>query len=191
MGIAAFVENAVDTLIDFGTIVKTVLGSNKSVEAEVKGAGDSETTGEDTELWGLASVLERPLADAEVLFMRNGDELIGIATKDRRWQIDLSEGDVVIRAFGNGTPYIHLKADGDCVLLADNVKIESSLGAASEGIGLGDAIKTWMDNMKTVFDTHTHIYVAPPSGTNTATATALPVAPTPGQMASSKHNVEP
>ena len=194
---------ALDTLLDFGHVAATSLAtSTRQVLATIQGnADDDDGTNAESRvstLWGHAAVLMRPKAPTtspngrlEVAFIRHGDELVPIASRDLRWQIDLAEGDVIIRNLDGTNPVrLHLLADGTAVLEANTVKIGDA--GATEGIGLGTAIKNHLDSIKTWLDSHTHVLTISAQAGAGGTGTAAP--PTPSSPSvpdvESRHKVE-
>lgn len=161
---------ALASVFDFGHVAATSLASaTRQVLATLEGhADDDEGTNAESRvstLWGHAAILMRPKAPTtspdgrcEVFFVRHGDELVPVASRDLRWQVDLAEGDVVIRNLDGTNPVrLHLLADGTAVLEANTVKIGDA--GATEAIGLGTAIKGHLDALKTWADAHTHGYL--------------------------------
>ena len=158
---------------DFGSVAGTTQGANKSVEATVTGDedpdGDEEL--EEVELWGLASVLERPAdpdssGSCELVFLRRGDEIVGIGTKDRRWQVTLEKGEVVVRAFGSSAATIHLKPGGEAVLTATDIKLGGP--AVSDFVALASKVDAHLTTLQNAHDVHSHATapdgpVSPPS----------------------------
>jgi len=196
-----YARGAADTVLAFARITgSSLLSAAKTLALDLIVAEDDDETGETmpaAEAWGEAALLFRPAAaDAtgatEVIVWRHGDERIVIATKDRRWQVELNEGDVCLRAFGENKPRLFLRADGTAVLEADEIKLGAE--GATNSIALGDAIKTHFDNLKSTFDAHIH------TATTTATvglagpATVTVLAPTTSFNATpdieSRHKVE-
>jgi len=150
----------IDGLIDFAVVTASkVHAGAKSVLLRlegVAGVGLPTEDVDDCETWGEAAVLARPAdpttdGKMEVLMLRGGDELIAIASKDRRWQISLEKGEVRIRAFGASAGYVHLtpsgavyvtgRASGNVVVDVDAGQVQ--LGKATtppEGVLNGQAI---------------------------------------------------
>ena len=196
MSIKNRLDEALAAFLDFGAITDTVIAdAAKSVVATIEGDVDEDGSAEkveECELWGSAALLVRP-ADpdssgrTEVVYLRRGDELVGILTKDRRWQVDLEKGEVVVRGLGASAARIRLKPDGTAVLDAAAVKVGDTAG---EAIPLGDALKSWLDG-------HKHSYTDSDSGVSTTLLTGPP-SKTPGPPfdadtspdPSSKHKVE-
>lgn len=194
---------ALDALIDFGFIAATSLSDTaRSVLATIEGSPGERRA--DQTLWGHAAILMRPKAPTtspsgrcEVVFVRHGDELVPVASRDLRWSIDLDEGDVVVRNLDGTTPVrLHLKADGTAVLEADTVKIGDS--GATEAIALGTTLKGYLDDLKSHVDAHVHGYVddgAPTVTSVPVTAPYVPASPVPDLAPDvpdieSKHKVE-
>jgi hypothetical protein len=185
----------IDALFDVGHVVSTSLSDTaRQVLAVIEGHGGGGSSGAERRtsvLWGHAAILMRPKAPTtspsgrcEVVFVRSGNELVPVASRDLRWQIDLAEGDVVVRNLDGTHPVrLHLKADGTAILEADTVKIGDS--GATNSIALGDVIKNHFNALKSTFDNHIHtatttatvgagptvgvVTVAPPSSTFDAT----------------------
>ena len=134
--------------IGFGRIKATESGLvNKTVGVQVEG-DEGETGATDDELWAHAPLLYRPCdpdatGHCEALFMRNGDERIVFATKDRRWQIEVAKGEVIVRAMGPGSPaYIHLKPNGDAIVKAGAINLG---GSATEFVALANKVDALID----------------------------------------------
>lgn len=178
-------RGAADTAIGFARVTaSSVLSGAFSLALDLILAEDDDETGEtmpEAEVYGEAALLFRPAdpdADGapETIVWRHGDERVVIATKDRRWQVELKKGDVCLRALGKNKPRLFLYADGTAVLEADEIKLGND--GATQAIGLGTAIKGHFDALKATFDAHIH------TATTTATvglagpATVTVLAPT-------------
>lgn len=176
MGWRDAMHELVDALFDYGRVRGSVQTANaKTVTIDVEGAvGASSERRAGQGFWGHAAVMARPKApttspegSCEVIYLRRGEEMVSIASRDLRWQVDLSEGDVVIRNLDGTNPVrLHLLADGTAVLEANTVKIGDA--SATEKIGLGTAIKSHFDSLKTYVDNHVHV-----AGTLVAGMTAV------------------
>lgn len=203
MGVRRYLSEAMDAAIDFGRVAASALTTGKTLLATLRGdaedADDTNAEEREVEVWGHAAILWRPAPpttggdSCEVVFIRRGDEMVPVASRDVRWQVDLSEGDVVLRALGSSTkPKLTLKADGTAILEADTVKIGDS--GATEGIGLGTAIKGHLDALKTAYDAHTHLYnlaTGPGVTGSVPTPSAAPAAASPAVPdVESRHKVE-
>ncbi len=86
-----------------------------------------------------------------------------------------------------------LGASAGAQLDIDAAGIRLGKAAASEGIGLGDAIKTFLDSLKTWMDGHTHTTTGVTGGGGPPGVISPPVAASPAVpvTASTKHKVEP
>lgn len=189
--VRSFVGEAVDALLDFGEIVSTTVDAVRSVLATIRGGevsggtedaedpgedgddGDEETPG--CELWGSPAVLFRPQApDAngamEVLFVRRGEELVGVAYRDLRNQgaADLQPGEVLVRGFGASAPTVLLKPNGNVEIKGAQVLIDVSGFVRIEPGGFSAAL--W-DRVYDAFRLHTHVA----SGTPTSVPDAASV----------------
>lgn len=188
-------HEALASLIDFGKVAASSLSSSaRSLLATITGASGGTTAErvEGQQVWGHAAILWRPRQDTEVLFVRNGDELLTVASRETRWQVDLNEGDVCVRNLDGDNPVrLWLKADGSCVLEANEIKLGDA--GATEAIALGTALKTHLQALKTAIDTHTHasgLLLDSMSGACTGT-TGTPVASSPSVPdIESRHKVE-
>lgn len=140
----------IGSLIDFGRVTASKLSASvKNVLVSITGLEDESASERrsDQPLYGCAAVMLRPKsADAngafEVVFVRHEEQLVPIAHRETRWQVDLEEGEVVVRAFGDGAARVRLKPNGDAILEATRILLGSS--GASEGVPLGDSLKTWL-----------------------------------------------
>lgn len=129
----------------FGVVKSASSGASKSAQLTVEAAED-ESPSPDCEAWGDAALLSRPVDGAECVYMQAGDERVVIATKDRRWQIELQAGEVVLRAMGAGSPaYVRLKPDGECDIVSN--KIRMGAATAGQALVLGNALHTWLAAM--------------------------------------------
>lgn len=181
-----------ESLLDWGIAkASSISATVKNVLVTVIG-DDGDETEEVTEqvLSVDAAVLVRPAAPTnegamEVLFVRRGDERTTIATRDPRWQVDLEEGEVVVRAFGESAALVRIRPDGTIVLAGD---VAMGAETATEAVVLGTTLKSYLDGMKAWADTHTHPFVA----TGAASPTSAPTTPSPTVPAieSTRHTVD-
>lgn len=187
MSARAMIWEALAGLLDFGRVTSTKqepTTKNVSVAVEGNTGPEAAESRSAQALWGHPAVMYRPKPDAdgsfEVVFARRGEEMLPLVARETRWQIDLAEGDVVVRNVDGTNPVrLHLLADGTAVLEANTVKIGDA--SATEAIGLGtaikghlDALKTFIDEVKTVLNAHTHSGVT--VGAGTTGALLVPVA---------------
>lgn len=130
-------------VLSFGRIKSTsIASSSKTIAAKVE-ANEGEDTTPDDELFGVAAVLQRPKApdssgECEAFFARLGDEKVIIATRDKRWQVSLEDGEVVLRAFGPGAAYVKLAPDGTATIVGGTVKLGSD--GASDPVALSSDV---------------------------------------------------
>lgn len=147
-------HQALDALIDFGIVRASRLSERmKNVLVTVTGAETNEgfEQADDQPFYGNAAVLVRPAAptDAghvEVVYARVGDEMVVLAHRDVRWQVDLEEGEVVLRNMSDTAARIWLKADGSVIVEAQSIKLGSK--DASESAVKGDANKSAFDDFR-------------------------------------------
>lgn len=169
---------AVGGAIDFGVVVATAITSTvKQVTVTVLGVedddGDEQRSGQI--LYGNAAVLFRPVPKdnggaCEVVFVRSGDEMVPVAHRDTRWQVDLSEGEVAIRAFGDDAARITLKPDGTVIVDASEIKLGSA--SATDFVALASLVDDRLTKLQVAHDSHIHTGVT--AGTvSTGAATVL------------------
>lgn len=158
-------RGVLDAIFDFGRVTGSSRGAaNRTVSVDLEGNLDQEERAETSteDLWGSAAVQYRPAdpdADgaAEALYVRRGNEMLPIATRDFRFQVDLEKGEVVVTNFSKEKPArVFLRADGTLVIEADEVRIGDA--GASNTIALGDRVKSHLDDLKTWLDGHVHGY---------------------------------
>jgi hypothetical protein len=160
------VAQVVSDLVGFAQSVAARMGASKSVEVQLKATDDD--SGENwCELWGHAPLLYRPVAGAEQLYVELGDERVVFATKDRRWQIDVADGEVVVRAMGADSPaYVQLKPDGACVISATSINLG---GDATAYAALASLVDARLSAVVSWLNAHVHTSAAPSSPTTTPT----------------------
>lgn len=140
------VSEGIASLLDFGLVVASeVETATRMVLGMIRGDTDPDGNEEPTtaqEMWGCPAVMFRPADESaagamEVVFLRRGSEMVGIAYRELRdAPLSLAAGEVCVRAFGTQTSYIHLKPNGEVRVRGDlKVIIESAgtieLGTAS------------------------------------------------------------
>lgn len=167
-------DNRLDGLIDIGTIDDTASSDGSTITASIIGAApesteDAETDdverSENVDLWGDAAVLMRPAdPDAtgacEVMFVRRGDTREVIATKDRRWQLALEKGEVVVRnmvADEEKQITLKLAQDGTLTIVAkktvissDDIRLTGAL--ASDAVALASKVDQRNDKVAQALD---------------------------------------
>lgn len=135
----------VHEVIRFGVVKETAAGSSKSVECTIEGA-DGEGSAPDNEMWGHAPLLYRPQNGAECGYIHLGDERVTFVTKDRRWQIDVANGEVVLRAMGPGSPaYLQLKPSGEARLFSNAIYLG---GTATQFVALANLVTSALNALK-------------------------------------------
>jgi hypothetical protein len=211
MGLRQRVEETIESVFWLVDIITTSLASDDNdVQARIDdsaGTGSAETT--EVELWGVAGLQSRPkdgsasVGYAKALRVQLGDTVLVIGTHDPRHVEVCQEGELLIHALGlDGAEraLVRLKPDGTVEI--DGVGIYLGASGATEGIGLGDTIKshfdqvkTWMTTMNSTYDNHIHTTTATVStgspGTIAPTVSSGPSPPSVPTVASAKHKVEP
>lgn len=152
-------RDTADTALGFARVTaSSILSAAYSLALDLIIAEDDDETGEtmpEADVYGEAALLFRPAdADAsgapEVIVWRHGDERVVIATKDRRWQVELEKGDVCLRAFGANKPRLFLRADGTAVLEAEEVYLAN--GAATDKVALATPVNSRNDDVAAALD---------------------------------------
>lgn len=138
-------DDALDGLFAFGRTVRSVQATaTKNVLVYLLGDRARDGTEEKHDkqsMWLMSPVLYRPAAPQggkgeEALFMRRGNEAIVIGTRDLRWQVELAEGECVVRGLGENAARVRLKADGTAVIEATRVDVKAPGSQAAAVIGL-------------------------------------------------------
>lgn len=189
-GVREAALHALGSLVAFGRVVASkVTGDTKTVTVDVEGntAGSTKERRTSQQLWGHPAVLYRPKSDGvsfEVVFVRQGEQAVPVAAREIRWQVDLNEGDVCLRNLDGANPVrLWLKADGNCVLEANEIKLGDS--GATEAIALGTVLKSHLQSLKTYIDAIAAAYAAH----NHPTAPTGPVSPPSVAIAGSNPSV--
>ncbi len=138
-------DDMLDGLFAFGRTVRSVQATaTKNVLVYIRGdrARDgSEETHDKQSMWLMSPILYRPAAPRgtegeEALFLRRGNEAVVIGTRDLRWQVELAEGECVVRALGDNAARIRLKADGTVVVEATRIDVKAPGSQAPATLGL-------------------------------------------------------
>lgn len=140
-------NDLVQGLIDFARVTASKIGSAANqVLVTLNGSQDDDGAEirSDQILYGNAAVLLRPASGEgfEVVFVRNGDEMVPIAHRETRWQISLDEGEVVVRALGDNAARVRLKPTGEIVLEGTTIKAGAN---ADDGVANGRLVKAFID----------------------------------------------
>jgi hypothetical protein len=136
-------------LIGFARGVAVRLGPSKSTEVQLEASADDGAR-RWSELWGHAPLLYKPASGAEHLYVELGDERVVFATKDRRWQIETGDGEVVLRAMGASAAYVRLTPDGTCTIEAKAMNLG---GESGQLVALSPLVET---AISTAIAGHTH-----------------------------------
>lgn len=195
MGVRQVLDEFISGTLEFGRITASSIASAaSSLVATVRVDEDSDTVAEEMpnqEVWGEAALLWQPAdpdssGGPEAIVWRRGDELVIVASKDRRWQVSLQKGEVCIRALGaSPAAKILLKPNGDIELDGEKVLVGGT--AATQFLAFGDAIQTHFGDIKTWLDAHVHPGVLAGAASTGVATPPSPVVPT---VKSSKHKVE-
>lgn len=143
----------IDTLIDFGHVITTALSVRKNVLMCVEGAPGERADGQP--LFSHAAVLVRPAPPTddgsfEVVYARVGEEMVVLANRDTRWQVDLEEGEVVVRSLGETAARIYLKPDGKVIVEASEIQLGSA--DASEAVAIASKVNERLDAIARALD---------------------------------------
>lgn len=162
-------------LIGFAAVRASRVGSSGSTEVQVD-ASEDDASDKWSELWAHTPLLYKPVAGTEQLYVELGDERVVFATKDRRWQIETADGEVVLRAVGAGSPaYVKLKPDGTAELHATSINLG---GEAEHFIALANLVNDRLSTLQAAFDAHTHLTAGTGSPVGPTLLTPAPGAPT-------------
>lgn len=158
---------AIDSLLDWGKVTASSISSRvKNLLGTVDG-GDGDVASEQV-LGTHAAILARPAPPSddghfEVFFVRRGEERRPVASHDTRWQVDVAEGEVVVRAFGENASRIRLKPNGDVVIEADG-SILLGGDTAAKALALAEKTEADFNTFVAHYNAHTHPYVDTPAG---------------------------
>jgi hypothetical protein len=124
MSLLELIDERVGAVLDFARVRSSALSSSlKSLLLSLDGAGTEDGSGtvgetpDEAVSTEHAAILYRPAApDAdgacEAIYLRTGDDVVVLATRDTRWQLSLEEGEVAVRAFGASAALVKLRTDG-------------------------------------------------------------------------------
>lgn len=149
----AGVVQTISDLVGFAKVIAARIGPSKSTSVQIM-AHDDDAGADACELWAHAPLLYRPLAGSEAFYVELGDERVVLATKERRYQIDVADGEVVVRAIGADSPaYVRLRPDGSCDVNASAINLG---GAATDFVANATKVNAALTKLQTTFDTHIH-----------------------------------
>lgn len=149
---------AIDSLLDWGKVTASSISSRvKNLLGTVDG-GDGDVA-KDQVLGTHAAILARPAPPSddghfEVFFVRRGEERRPVASHDTRWQVDVAEGEVVVRAFGENASRIRLKPNGDVVIEAGGEILLGGPGA-SKKVALEESVDAEIERIWNTLTTWT------------------------------------
>jgi hypothetical protein len=138
------VMQTIQDAIGFARIVSASLGASYSLYLQHEAHADDASDVKD-EAWGHAPLLYRPLATTESMFIQLGDERVSIATKERCWQIDVADGEVVLRGLGANAAYVRLYPDGRAEVNATSVNLG---GGATQFVALANLVSGNLTELK-------------------------------------------
>ncbi|WP_028318967.1 phage baseplate assembly protein domain-containing protein [Desulfobulbus elongatus] len=131
-------------------------------------AGESFAGREYFQHYGFTS---RPLAGAEGVLIKEGNHIVMVASDDRRYRIAVADGEVAI--YTDEGDHVHLKRgrvveiETETLLIraGTKVRIETpQLEATGEIVDRCDADGRSMEEMRTIYTSHTHTNTQPGSG---------------------------
>lgn len=144
---------ALDGLVDFASVRSTKLTAGNSVLATLRGTEGEGANEEaaDCEVWGVAGVQSRPKASnaqgaAEVIMLRQHDELLAFATRDLRYQVSVVEGELAIHALGkDGATQAVVRCKPDGTVVVDGVQVLLGGAASAENSVRGTTFIATLD----------------------------------------------
>jgi len=151
------VMQSLQDVVGFAKIVSASLGASYSLYLQHEAHADDASDVKD-EAWGHAPLLYRPLTTTESMFIQLGDERISIATKERNWQIDVADGEVVLRALGSAKAYVRLHPDGSAEVHATSINLG---GTATQFVALANLV---VANLTALKDAISEAAVTPTDG---------------------------
>lgn len=183
-------------MIEFFKVRATSIGSKaRTLVARLFGVGaefapdDGNEPVEEAEVLQPAGLVARPATSKtlEAVVVRDGDEVVVLflidkgASKDATAGIAEGETRLVGVGAGNASAMVRITVDGD-IEVRPKAGRKAYIGGidGSEPIVLGDTLNTFLSNVKTWLDGHTHIAgtLAAPNGPVTG-ATGAPAAGSP------------
>src|SRR4051794_29736836 len=108
MGSRGRIAGVVSSLISLAALVRATADATLFILEH-----DDDQSDDECEWYGTPAVQTRPPAGADALYVDLNGERVVIGVRETRWQVDLEEGETVLRALGSGSPgFIKLKPDG-------------------------------------------------------------------------------
>jgi phage gp45-like len=152
-------------MIAYKSLINSVLSSaGKMIKATITGPAGQII--ESMCIYGQYGFSSRPKANAEAVVLNAGSRPIIIATQDRRYAIELSDGDVAMHT--STGQYIKLKSAGGI-----EIKSGSPVTVIADHINLGDSLgvlKLIDERLIAAYNLHVH------SGGTIAGSTGVPAA---------------
>jgi hypothetical protein len=142
-------------MLSLATITATANAASTSVRADLEIDGTNDPDGQ--EVWAQACLQFRPPADTEAIVWRRGDEAIVMATKNRTYEIGLSDGEVVLTAMVTNPVSVKLTAAG---------AVEVGKGGTLTKVTTLTEVKTAIDAIQVVLDAHVHSGVTTGAGSS-------------------------
>lgn len=174
------VSEGLGSLLDFGLVVASeVETATRMVLGMIRGDTDPDGNEEPStaqEMWGCPAVLFRPSDESaagamEVVFLRRGSEMVGIAYRELRdAPLSLAAGEVCVRAFGTQTTYMVLRPSGEVTIKGGPILLDASTFVRVEPGGFS---ATLYERARDSFIGHTHPVAGPNTGTPDAVSVAL------------------
>jgi phage gp45-like len=162
-----------------GIVKSVVQGVIQRVSATVWGNGAID----DRELFQHYGYSSRPLAGSEVIFIRQGNHFIAIASDDRRYRIALEEGECAI--YDDLGQKVHLTRDGIVaasskrinataplveIVATAKVTVTTPLLEVSGDIKAGGGVSDRKGSIQAMRDTHNaHLHPDPQGGSTAKT----------------------
>lgn len=122
----------------------------------LRGASDGESEHEDipAAVFGVWCVLARPAAPSssgacDLVILRRGDEVVGIASRDRRWVRELEPGEVLITAGHENGPTIRITPDGDVTIeVPSGKKIRATAGGTTDEVAMAGKVEAELGKIR-------------------------------------------
>lgn len=158
-----------DSLLDFGLVVASeVHAATRMVLGRIRGDVDpdgDEEPATSQEMWGCPAVMFRPADPTsagamEVLFLRRGNEMVGVAYRELRdAPVSLAAGEVCVRAFATQGAYVLLRPNGEVKVKGGPILLDASTFVRVEPGGFSAALG---ERVRDAFNGHTHAGVGSP-----------------------------
>jgi hypothetical protein len=163
-------DDITDALLGFADLSTFSQEADGRVVATVEGGADESRAKQ--EIWGAAPLHFRPSEDGEVeaIIVRQGDELISIATRDLAWKMTLVDGEVALTALGTDPAVVRLRPNGELTIEGTIIKLGSEAAAALAA--RADLTDARLASLVSQHNLHVHATV---TGLGTPTVPAVPM----------------